>query len=325
LNKVAAKVNKELGLDKKYNFYVSMYIPNCKNTNFGDVDGDGVSENFTKMEDRFKAIEWYMTSFFDRLAEAGYENLAFGGFYWYCESVSTYDDPAMFELVRGIADRVHARGEQFFWIPYFTSAGYSRWASFGFDVACYQPNYAFNGAILSNRLKEAAAMMRKFGMCTELEIDDAALYNDIFFQKYMDYLRFGITEGYMEGALHMYYQGVNVFGTAATSDNPKNRLIYDYTYQFIKKTLQYAPDTREALSFDAAADTPLLGTLAPEGELNTKYRVAISPQHGTVTINEDGSFVYYPDEGFTGTDTFSYAISEYIGYSAPCEVTINVG
>ena len=325
LNKVAAKVNKELGLDKKYNFYVSMYIPNCKNTNFGDVDGDGVSENFTKMEDRFKAIEWYMTSFFDRLAEAGYENLAFGGFYWYCESVSTYDDPAMFELVRGIADRVHARGEQFFWIPYFTSAGYSRWASFGFDVACYQPNYAFNGAILSNRLKEAAAMMRKFGMCTELEIDDAALYNDIFFQKYMDYLRFGITEGYMEGALHMYYQGVNVFGTAATSDNPKNRLIYDYTYQFIKKTLQYAPDAREALSFDAAADTPLLGTLAPEGELNTKYRVAISPQHGTVTINEDGSFVYYPDEGFTGTDTFSYAISEYIGYSAPCEVTINVG
>ena len=168
-------------------------------------------------------------------------------------------------------------------------------------------------------------MMRKFGMCTELEIDDAALYNDIFFQKYMDYLRFGITEGYMEGALHMYYQGVNVFGTAATSDNPKNRLIYDYTYQFIKKTLQYAPDAREALSFDAAADTPLLGTLAPEGELNTKYRVAISPQHGTVTINEDGSFVYYPDEGFTGTDTFSYAISEYIGYSAPCEVTINVG
>ncbi len=325
LNKVAAKVNKELGLNKKYNFYVSMYIPNCKNTNFGDVDGDGVSENFSKMEDRFKAIEWYMTSFFDRLAKAGYENLEFGGFYWYCESVSTYDDPTMFELVRGVADRVHARGEQFFWIPYFTAAGYSRWASFGFDVACYQPNYAFNGAILSNRLKEAAAMMRKFGMCTELEIDDAALSNDIFFQKYMDYLCYGITEGYMEGALHMYYQGTNVFGAAAKSDNPRNRLIYDYTYQFIKKTLKYAPDAREDMSFTAQADVPLVSTLAPEGEQNVKYRVAISPQHGTVTINADGTFVYYPDEGYTGTDTFSYAISEYLGYSAPCEVTINVG
>lgn len=325
LNKVGAKVNQALGLNKKYNFYVAMYIPNCKVASFGDVDGDGVSENFANMEDRLKAIDWYMTAFFDRLANAGYENLEFGGFYWYSESVSTYDDPTTYELVRGVAARVHARGEQFFWIPYFTAAGYSRWASFGFDVACYQPNFAFNGSVLENRLPEAAAMMRRFGMCTEMEIDDAALHNDVFYDKYMGYLKYGITEGYMTEALHMYYQGTNVFGAAARSEDPKNRLIYDYTYQFIKKSLQYAPDARDAVSFEASADQPLVSTLAPEGEKNVAYRVSISPEHGTVTINADGSFVYYPDEGFTGTDTFSYAVSEYLGYSAPCEVTITVG
>ncbi len=325
LNTVAAQVNDALGLDKKYNFYVAMYIPNCKQTNFGDVDGDGTSEDFSKLEDSLKAIDWYMTEFFNRYNEAGYDNLQFGGFYWYSEAVSTYDDPNMYTLVRGVADRVHARGEQFFWIPYFTAAGYSRWASFGFDVACYQPNYAFNGSVLENRLPEAAAMMRRFGMCTEMEIDGAALHNDIFYQKYMGYLKYGITEGYMKDALHMYYQGTDIFGVAARSEDAKVRLIYDYTYQFIKETLQYAPDTRDAMSFDASADAPLVATLAPEGEINIRYRVSVSPKHGTVTINADGSFVYYPDEGFTGTDTFSYAISANLGYSAPCEVTVNVG
>lgn len=324
LNTVGGQVNKELGLNKKYNFYVAMYIPHVSVTNFGDVDGDGVSENFSNMADRLKAIDWYMDEFYKRFNEAGYENVQFGGFYWYCESVSTYDDETMFDLVRGVSDRVHARGEQFFWIPYFQAAGYSRWASFGFDVACLQPNYAFKGHVLENRLPEAAAMMRRYGMCTEMEIDDAALNNEIFYQKYMGYLKYGIIEGYMTDALHMYYQSTNVFGAAAVSDNPKNRLIYDYTYQFIKKTLKIAPDAREAMSFACGADTPLVDTLAPEDEKNVSYSVAISPAHGTVTINADGTFVYYPDKGYTGTDTFSYCISEQLGYSAPCEVTVTV-
>lgn len=324
LNTVAGQVNEALGTDKKYNFYVGLYYPNYTVTNFGDVDGDGVSENFTKLEDRFKAIEWYMNEFESRLAAAGYDNLSFGGYYWYNESVSTYDDKAMYDLVRGIADRIHARNTQFFWIPYFTAAGYSRWASFGFDVACYQPNYAFNADILEPRLAEAAAMMRRFGMCTEMEISGEAFSSDVFYEKYMNYIKYGVTEGYYKGALHMYYQDTNVFGMAAKHSDPKYRLIYEYTYQFIKETLQVAPDKRDDLSFNVTADAPFAGTLALEGETVTSYRVAVSPAHGTVTINEDGTFVYYPDEGFTGTDSFAYAVSEQLEFSEPCIVEITV-
>ncbi len=324
LNTVAGQVNQALGTNKKYNFYVALYYPNNTVTNFGDVDGDGTSENFNNLADRFKAIEWYMTEFESRLAAAGYDNLSFGGYYWYNESVSTYSDDDMYDLVRGIADRVHARNTQFFWIPYFTAAGYSRWASFGFDVACYQPNYAFNADVLESRLAEAAAMMRRFGMCTEMEISGEAFSSDVFYEKYMNYIKYGVSEGYYKDALHMYYQDTNVFGMAAHHSNPKYRLIYDYTYQFIKETLKTAPDKRDDLSFSITADTPYSGTLALEGETVTSYRVAVSPAHGTVTINNDGTFVYYPDEGYTGTDSFAYAISDQLEFSEPCVVEITI-
>jgi VCBS repeat-containing protein len=78
------------------------------------------------------------------------------------------------------------------------------------------------------------------------------------------------------------------------------------------------------LSFNVTADAPFAGTLALEGETVTSYRVAVSPAHGTVTINEDGTFVYYPDEGFTGTDSFAYAVSEQLEFSEPCIVEITV-
>ena len=183
---------------------------------------------------------------------------------------------------------------------------------------------AFNSDVLAPRLSEAAAMMRRFGMCTEMEISGEAFSSDIFYEKYMNYIKYGVTEGYYKDALHMYYQDTNVFGAAARHSDPKYRLIYEYTYQFIKETLEVAPEKRDDLSFTVAADTPYSGTLAGEGETVITYRLAVSPQHGTVTINADGTFVYYPDEGYTGSDSFAYAISRQLEYSEPCGVSITV-
>ncbi|WP_052306882.1 Ig-like domain-containing protein [Chitinophaga pinensis] len=38
------------------------------------------------------------------------------------------------------------------------------------------------------------------------------------------------------------------------------------------------------------------------------------PKHGQVTINEDGSIRYMPDNGYTGEDDFSYQVSDVDGY-----------
>ena len=37
-----------------------------------------------------------------------------------------------------------------------------------------------------------------------------------------------------------------------------------------------------------------------------------SPAHGTLALNPDGSFRYTPAAGFTGTDTFTYTVSDAV-------------
>ncbi len=35
-----------------------------------------------------------------------------------------------------------------------------------------------------------------------------------------------------------------------------------------------------------------------------------TPQHGTLTLNADGSFSYTPDANFNGTDSFTYKAND---------------
>ena len=58
----------------------------------------------------------------------------------------------------------------------------------------------------------------------------------------------------------------------------------------------------------------LTATLAQNGD----------PQHGTLTLNADGSFIYTPTKGYVGTDSFTYVASDSLGSSTPTTVTLNV-
>ena len=48
------------------------------------------------------------------------------------------------------------------------------------------------------------------------------------------------------------------------------------------------------------------------------------PANGVVTLEEDGSFVYLPDTGFVGTDTFTYRADDGTSSSAATTVTLTV-
>lgn len=52
--------------------------------------------------------------------------------------------------------------------------------------------------------------------------------------------------------------------------------------------------------------------------------LATGPQHGTLSLNADGSFVYTPDAGYFGTDSFTYTATDGTATSSPATVTINV-
>ena len=61
----------------------------------------------------------------------------------------------------------------------------------------------------------------------------------------------------------------------------------------------------------------------PEGSPLTAVFFS-GPEHGTLTLNEDGSFTYTPDEGFVGLDSFLYRAFDGVLYSALAAVTIHV-
>jgi len=46
--------------------------------------------------------------------------------------------------------------------------------------------------------------------------------------------------------------------------------------------------------------------------------------NGTVVENPDGTLSYTPDAGFTGTDSFTYTVSDGIDEDAPATVTVTV-
>jgi VCBS repeat-containing protein len=68
------------------------------------------------------------------------------------------------------------------------------------------------------------------------------------------------------------------------------------------------------------------GVRKNDGWWPTTVELWSGPSHGTLTLNPDGSFVYVPAPGFTGTDTFYYVARGVIGdiASAIERVTIRV-
>jgi VCBS repeat-containing protein len=81
--------------------------------------------------------------------------------------------------------------------------------------------------------------------------------------------------------------------------------------------------TEEDTALTIAAPGVLANDTDPDGDPLT-VSIVNEPEHGTVTLNADGSFVYTPEADFNGTDGFSYLASDGSGNSEVASVTINV-
>lgn len=58
--------------------------------------------------------------------------------------------------------------------------------------------------------------------------------------------------------------------------------------------------------------------------LTVNIAAVIAPTNGTLVLNPDGSYVYEPDAGFTGSDSFTYEVCDEAGNCDTAEVTIEV-
>lgn len=322
LEKTAQTVKDKLNIPE-YKLKVFVTIPHMDDSlyDFGDIDFDGDNDYLTTLDNRVYVAKYYAERVINEFESANYNNLELCGFYWFHEEIRDGD----IETARAVNKMFDEIGHQLFWIPYYQASGYNNWYDLGFDVACYQPNYAFSLSVSEPRLSSASDAAKRYGMCIEIEIDGAALSDTRYFQKYMDYLSGGIKYGYMDDCIHMYYQGIGYFGTACNSEDVRVRLIYDYTYQFIKGTLDNEPNEVNGISCNTEMNESYYSTLNRDNSDTVKYMLSSSPNHGTVTISENGEFVYMPNKEFVGTDVFSYKISNYLGWSKECFVSITVG
>ncbi len=324
LDEAAAQVKQELGLgsDYKYKVILSLYYPSKEITHFGDVDGDGVSEDFSKAEDVIKALDWYINLTDETFNAQNFQNIELVGYYWFHETINS-DDSDSLQIINAASDMVHAKGKDFCWIPYYASNGYNSWKEYGFDVAVMQPNYVFKLDTPFTNVISCAELTALYGMGVEMEICSDSLNNLQFFKKYMQYVAGGTEFGYMNDCIIMYYQEMFAFRDACNSGSVMGRMIYDSTYHFIKGDLKYQPDAITGTA-ETLKDTPVSGEFEFVDDKLREFKISEMPEHGTVTINNDGSYTFYPEKGFTGEVTFSFVYSEYLGWSDNCEVVITV-
>lgn len=239
---------------RKMKVTIALPFPDAYQSNFGDVDGDGVSENLNwrdvgetaSMNNRLKAAKWFMNEVMSRWNASGYQHLQLSGFYWSDEEVAKTTSLKEYEFVKGVADYIHGNNLKFEWIPFNQAAGFRNWKQLGFDVVSMQPGYAFSDTNPRDGIAEAASYAKAFGMGLEMETHWDIFVDDQYWKKAYDYLEEGLPDfsNYQNGVYTTYYQNVYDYqysyesnsDTPAAIADPEKAKLYEDTYNWIKGT-----------------------------------------------------------------------------------------
>lgn len=237
LSEAVGQLQSSLGLPRQpISVILTIPYPSPEQKDFGDVTGDGQSEDLSQHESREVVVRWHIQEVLRQWDAARLPNLKLWGFYWTNEAVSEADEA----IVKRTADMVHELGYRLLWIPWFRAPGFERWREFGFDAAILQPNYAFLsdhfGHIRSDRLIEAASLAESLGMGVEMEVgyspDRDLREREIF----RDYLAFGAPNvcGYQSAAT-AWFQSFQVFVNLRGAPDLDARLVYDQIAHYIRR------------------------------------------------------------------------------------------
>ena len=81
-------------------------------------------------------------------------------------------------------------------------------------------------------------------------------------------------------------------------------------------------------AYTTAEDTPVSASLAgndtPSTDGGNVWMKLTDPANGTVVVNPDGTFTYTPDANFSGTDSFTYKITDIDGDVSEATATITI-
>jgi len=111
------------------------------------------------------------------------------------------------------------------------------------------------------------------------------------------------------------YDDADGWPTAADGDG--------YTLEVVDVLGDY-DDPANWIASDELGGTPGTGTDPTAAVDYLMAQLVDGPDHGELTFYDDGSFIYTPDEGFSGTDSFTYKASDGAADSNEATVTIVV-
>ena len=323
IEKAAGTVKKALSLGDDYKIRISipMCSPSHVQSDFGDVDGDGVSEDLASVENRIKAIKWSIDYLIKKIEEKNYKNVVLGGFYYQSEKIDTSRNDIM-QMIRAGNDYAHEKGYYCVWIPYSESTGFNSCDDLGFDAVTMQPNYMYQPNWPLECVDVCAEICKKFGIGVEIEMDSRAAKDDDYHRRFMAYIDEGARLGYMS-TVKMYYQdgGPGFIYDCAKSSSDVARDIYDRTFFYARN--RYLTDIGgiKTTVFDVNASQKNTFTLETERVPNfIGAKIRTTPLHGRASVDSDGNVTYTPFDGYTGEDTFSVALD----YSEETFITVNV-
>jgi len=152
-------------------------------------------------------------------------------------------------------------------------------------------------------------------------------------------LSFALSAGPSHGTVTVYARGAFTYtpdagytGDDSFSFTASDGYVSSGAATVVIHVTDVAP-TAAAKTFAAVGGRPLLasafdgvlsGASDADGDWITASLVS-GPGHGALSLNADGSFVYTPDDGFVGTDTFSFRPFDGVQYGLAAVVSLAVG
>ncbi|WP_063846223.1 DUF4855 domain-containing protein [Paenibacillus sp. FJAT-27812] len=321
LNEAAMEVGAKLNQpDHKVKVVLMIPDPGEYLNDFGDVDGDGISESFNASQigeeaafaNREKAVQWWLNETKQRWAAESYTNLELAGMYWLEEQISTSATGP--DLLRSASKKVHDSSLKLFWIPHFLAYKSHMWKEVGIDAVAFQPNYFFE-ELGMERLEDASNIAKRYGMGLELEFDDRMVNDAVFRERFVDYLNSGVETGLMKSGFKAYYQGNNAVTDTAVSTDPATRILYDWLYQFVNGTYQVNNAAPPEAVVQMNGQLLQSGAVVPFTE---------SVQFGWEVKNDDGSGLTKVSAAFDGKTYTQGTVIDLAGKPGKHELTVTV-
>ena len=121
----------------------------------------------------------------------------------------------------------------------------------------------------------------------------------------------------------MLYMGKSTTGNPVFPPHEGSDLIFFTSVDVIPVTQDDAYSAAQSTPLRVGAPGLLSNDSDAAGDALTAVEVA-DPAHGEVFVNANGSFAYFPDEGYVGTDSFTYKASDGALRSGAATVEIAV-